>query len=76
VFMRESRSSRCRWRYVFWRKHEGGPERALWGLAHLVVVDCFISLVFVFCASFLSTFVCSVSTLYPDCSPHLNERRA
>jgi hypothetical protein len=48
----------------------------LWGLAHLAVVDCFISLVFVFCASFLSTFVCSVSTLYPDCSPHLNERRA
>jgi hypothetical protein len=57
MFMRELRSSWCRWRHVFWRKHEGGLERPLLGLARLVVVDCFVSLVFVLCASFSPPFV-------------------
>jgi hypothetical protein len=38
--------------HIFWRKREGGPERALWALAHLVVVDRFVSFCFCFCFCF------------------------
>jgi hypothetical protein len=49
-----------------------GPSGLCGGLAHLVVVDCFVSFVFcVFC------FVLpTVLALFPDCSPLLNEKRA
>jgi hypothetical protein len=40
-------------------EHGGGPERALWGLAHLVIVDCSFSLVL--CA------LCFPSLLCNDC---------
>jgi hypothetical protein len=48
------------------------------GLAFLVIVDCFVTLVFVLCALcfLLSPLFCSVLILYQDYYPLLNEKRA